>query len=116
MQEQELNPQAHTTEEICVIAWEPSSGTVEGLTFEVDKTPDVVRHYYHTISFNESFTGIPALLAVMQTTDGLDTANLRWDSKDFYGVDVRIDEEQSADSETGHSTEVVGYMVFCSSE
>jgi hypothetical protein len=37
---------------------------------------------------------------------------LRWDNKDLTGVDVKVEEEQSRDSETDHSTEVVGYLVI----
>jgi hypothetical protein len=113
MQEQERNRQIHTTETISYIAWEPSSGTVGNLTFEVDKTDDVITHNLQTIVYNETFMAIPVFLADMQTTDGGDTANLRWQNKDFYGIDIKITEEQSRDSETNHNKdEVVGYMVF----
>ena len=112
MQEQERNSQIHTTETISYIAWEPSSGTVGNLTFEVDKTDDVITHNLQTIVYNETFIATPVFLADMQTTDGGDTANLRWQNKDFYGIDIKITEEQSRDSEINHTTEVVGYMVF----
>jgi len=46
------------------------------------------------------------------TIYGRDTANLRWQNKDFYGIDIKITEEQFRDSEIYHTTEVVGYMVF----
>ncbi|MDL1964173.1 MAG: fibronectin type III domain-containing protein [Deltaproteobacteria bacterium] len=112
MQEQQLNRQIHTTETISYIAWEPSSGTVGNLTFEVDKTDDIIRHNWQTIVYNKTFMATPVFLADMQTTDGKDTANLRWQNKDFYGIDIKITEEQSRDSEMKHTTEVVGYMVF----
>jgi hypothetical protein len=112
MQEQEANAQEHATEEISVIAWESSSGTMDGIAFEVDKTQDVVTDQSHTISFNESFMNVPVFVADMQTTDGSNTANLRRGEKDLYRVDVNVSEEQSGDSETAHTTEVVGYMVF----
>ena len=112
MQEQELNSQIHTTETISYIAWEPSSGTVGNLTFEVDKTDDVITHNWQTIVYNETFMATPVFLADMQTTDGKDTANLGWQNKDFYGIDIKITEEQSRDSEINHTTEVVGYMMF----
>jgi hypothetical protein len=110
--EQELNPQVHATETISYIAWGPSSGSIDGLTFEVNKTQDVMRHKFKTISFDETFMNIPVFLADMQTIDGTDTANLRWENKDFYGVDVKVEEEQSRDRETNHTSEVVGYMLF----
>jgi len=112
MQEQELNRQIHTIETISYIAWEPSSGTVGNLTFEVDKTDDVIKHNLQTIVYNETFMATPVFLADMQTTDGWDTANLRQQNKDLYGIDINITEEQSRDSEIYHTTEVVGYMVF----
>jgi len=112
MQEQELNAKEHAAEEISFIAWEPCSGIADGIVFEVDKTRDAVKHYSHNVAFAESFTSLPVLVADMQTTDGGDTANVRWDSKEFYGVDLMIDEEQSRDTETNHTSEVVGYMVF----
>ena len=48
----------------------------------------------------------------MQTADGKNTANDRWQNKNNHSVEVQINEEQSKDTETKHGTEVVGYMVF----
>jgi hypothetical protein len=112
MQEQELNVRVHAGETVDYIAWEPSSGTVEGLTFEIDRTDDVVIHGFHTIRFKETGEDIPLFLADMQTTDGGNTANLRWQNKDPFGVAIQVDEEESHDRETSHTSEVVGYMVF----
>ena len=111
-QGQELTPGVYGTQTISYIAWEPSSGMLGGLTFEVNSTDDVVRHDFHTILFDQPFVSIPVFLADMQTTDGGNTANLRWKNKDLYGVSVQIDEEQSKNRETNHTTEMVGYMAF----
>mgnify|MGYP006284430787 FL=1 len=48
----------------------------------------------------------------MQTLNGGDTANVRWQNKDAQGIDIMIDEEESRDSETNHTTEIVGYFVL----
>ena len=112
MQEQELNAQIHDTETISYIAWEPSSGTMDDLTYEIKKSDDEVTHGLHTVVYHESFMNIPVFLADMQTTNGGNTANLRWQDKDFYGVDVKISEEKSRDGERRHTTESVGYMLF----
>jgi hypothetical protein len=48
----------------------------------------------------------------MQTTDGGNTAAVRWQNKQATGVEVKVEEEQSRDTETNHTTEVIGYMVF----
>lgn len=48
----------------------------------------------------------------MQTTDGGNTAAVRWQKKQATGIEVKGEEEQSRDVETNHTTEVIGYMVF----
>ena len=112
MQEQELNANTHVTERLDYIAWEPSSGERGGITYRVGHSADAVKHKNYTISFDKPFASSPALLAGMQTTDGGDTANVRYSSKDGVSVDVLVDEEQSRDTETNHTTEIVGYMAF----
>jgi hypothetical protein len=112
MREQEANTQAHATESIGYIAFEPSSGTLDGRTYQVARTSDVVTHNFSTIDFPTPFPQPPLFLADMQTTDGGDTANLRWQNKTASSIEVQVDEEQSRESETGHTTEVVGYFVL----
>ena len=48
----------------------------------------------------------------MQTINGSDPANVRWENKDAQGVYVKICKEQSRDSETFHTAETVGFMAF----
>ena len=112
LQEQESQKNNHGTETISYIAWEVSSGIVDGIAFEVDQSGDVVTDQMYTNQFQQSLADIPVFLADMQTMDGGDPANLRWQNRDALGVDVQVAEEQSKDSETGHTTEAVGYMLF----
>jgi hypothetical protein len=94
------------------MAWEPSLDDLAGMPFEVGRTNDEVTHRAHNIVYASDFDEPPVFLADMQTTDGGDTANLRWLNKDASSVDVWVDEEQSKDSEVSHTTEVVGYLIF----
>ena len=71
-----------------------------------------VKHNFYTIQSAQNFMSTPMFIADMQTGDGMNTANIRWQNKDAYAVEVCIDEEQSKDREIKHTTEVVGYMVF----
>ncbi len=116
LQEQESKyvvNESHLTETISYIAWEPSLGSVDGLTFEVGKTDDLVTRKPYKISFNQSFADdAPVFIADMQTADGGDSCNVRWKNKTGSNVDVLIDEEQSLDREVAHTSEVVGYMLF----
>ncbi|MEZ5591645.1 MAG: PKD domain-containing protein [Gammaproteobacteria bacterium] len=112
LQEQEANARSHAVEAVNYIAWEPSIGTIDDISFEVGRTPDAVTHKPYYIDFQSTFLNAPIFLADMQSRDGGDTASIRSDSKDMYGVDVIVAEEQSKNSEVGHTSEVVGYMVF----
>ncbi len=116
MQEQESNAKAHRSEIIDYIAWEPATGTVGQLEFEVGKTPDAVKHKFFSVQFEPPFQELPVFLAGMQSADGMDTANVRWRSKAPDSVEIQIDEEQSKNTETRHTREVVGYFVFAAAK
>jgi hypothetical protein len=115
MQEQDANVQSHSVETIHYIAWEPGSGTVNGLSFEVATTGNAITHQFQWITFGSAFTEAPSFLTDMQTTNGGDASAVRWYDRNPYGIKVKIEEEKSFDSETNHCTEVVGYMAFSAS-
>ncbi|NOY46554.1 MAG: hypothetical protein GXP50_14055, partial [Deltaproteobacteria bacterium] len=104
--------QTHADETVAWVAWEPGSGTAWGIQYEVGSTGDSVRHSFKAISFSSSFSSTPYFLADMQTEDGGDTANVRYQNLSVSSVEVQIDEEKSYDNETNHTTEEVGYMAF----
>ncbi len=112
MQEEEANKQVHATETITYIAWQPSSGTVEGLDFQVSRTANIVTDKFYTVAYPKAVTTLPVFLADMQTTNGGDTANLRWQNKTLSSVQVKVAEEQSKGRETTHVKEVVGYILL----
>jgi PKD repeat protein len=112
LQEEEASNGDHDLESIDYVAWEPSTGELEGLRFEAGRSADAVTDEGHTIAYASAFDDPPLFLADMQTTDGGDTANLRRDSVTNVSVDVWVDEEQSKDAETNHTSEVVGYLLM----
>ncbi len=111
LQEQEKNSKDHLTEEVAYIAWEPSSGIVDNITFEINIESGISDNTQE-ISFNQTFTNSPVFISDMQTYNETDPANLRWRNKDAQGVYVKICEEKSLDSETSHTDEAVGFMAF----
>ena len=112
LQEQEVNPQDHGAETVAYIAWQPSSGDFDGVTFEVDRTGREINQSFAGIEFSEPHAAPPVFLGKIQSAYGKDTADLQWQAKDPEGIQVRIAEEISLDSETKHTAEVVGYMAF----
>lgn len=112
LQEQEVSNHSHGSETISYIAWEPSTGQIEGLSFEVAEAADQVTHKGARIDFASQYKTPPAVLADMQTRNGGDTAVLRWSHKDAASMDVWVQEEQSRDRETSHIKESVGYILL----
>jgi hypothetical protein len=104
---------------VTYLALEPGCGEIDGMRFAVGATADDRTHTPSAIGFSTAcpdaespFAGLPVLIADMQTTDGRDTANLRWNDKTQDSVSIWVDEEQSRDSETRHPTEAVGYLAI----
>ncbi|MFZ0610876.1 MAG: MopE-related protein [Desulfobacterales bacterium] len=112
LQEQESNDRRHMAEEAGYIAWEPSAGTMDGFAFEIGRTSNAVTQVFQALQFYEPFSSPPAVLAAMQTTDGGDTAAGRWQNKQASAIEIRVEEEQSRDVETNHTSEVIGFMAF----
>ncbi|MBU0967408.1 MAG: PKD domain-containing protein [Proteobacteria bacterium] len=112
LQEQNSSDQIHQQETISYIAWEPSAGILGDLVYEVRKTEEEVTDEWFGINFNTLFGLSPVMLAGMQTTDDDDPASLRYQLLTATGMQIKVDEEQSVDSDASHLAESVGYIVF----
>lgn len=112
LQSQESSAAPTAVETIAYIAWEPSTGALDGLHYEIGTTGTVVAEAFYTLEFKSQHEEAPALLADMQSFTGSNTANIRFQSKSATSVQMQIDEEQSLDDEVGHVAENVGYMLL----
>jgi hypothetical protein len=112
LQEQEAADRVHAAETVGWIAIDVHGGASSGPTMEAGRTADEVTHEWHAISFTQSYASSPVFLAAMQTADGGDTASLRCQAVTSSGAEVFVEEEDSNDSETSHTTEVVGYIAL----
>ena len=114
VQEEEAADGIHATEDIGYIAILPGEGPFGKFQALSAKTGNVVSHNFKTINY--SFTtptfGNSYFLAGMQTFEGIDTASLRYKSLTKSSVQVRVEEEKSADTETNHPNEAVGYLLL----
>ncbi|HFQ90919.1 MAG TPA: tandem-95 repeat protein, partial [Desulfobulbus sp.] len=112
MQEQEANPAEHAPETACFIAWEPSSGTIGTMLYDVTTTADEITHNAVREKYPVQFPTPPLLLAEMESTDGADTAVLRVSANSVTGATLLVEEEQSRDSEEYHTTETAGMIAI----
>ena len=110
LQEEEGNDGTHVVETVHFIAMEPGTTTVGGTRYVVGRTGNTVTDAFSTISFGTTVNA-PNLVAQMQTFDGADTADLRHQNLTPTSVQIKVEEETSANAEVGHTTEVIGYIV-----
>lgn len=112
LQEQEAYTDGHGYETIAYIAWEPSSGEIDGMSYEVGHTPSGIDYRFKLVLFKSKFAISPNLVADMQTFSGFDTATLRYRNEDLLGVELSVAEESSRDEEVKHAAETVGYILL----
>jgi PKD repeat protein len=106
------NQATAATETIDYIAWEPSAGTVDGLTFEVNTTPEPVTDNLSTLRLLEPFLATPMFLAAMQTANNGAPTILRLDDKDPVEVHMQLEAEAALNDEFYPPAEVLGSMAF----
>ena len=111
LQEEEAADQVHGLETVGFVAIEPGVGMTAGVPFEAATTPDAVTHAWYALGFAQGY-GDSVFLAGVQTFDGGDTVGLRYRNLGPTSVEVFLEEEKSKDTETAHTSEVVGYLVF----
>jgi len=113
LQEQEKTQFGHyAAETIGYVAFESGMVQVDGLMFETSLTPKNVDHNWLFLSYEADFSSKPFVFAGMQTTYGADTAAVRIKNTSRTGVQVKVEEEKSRDTETTHGKEVMGYFTI----
>ena len=76
------------------------------------RTQDAVTDALYTVVLPAGMSDTPVVMVSPETFDGADTAGLRLRNIGAGGFQVKIEEEQSRDSETAHTSEVVGYLAL----
>jgi len=99
LQEEQTNNASHGVETVSFIAWEPSLGSQDGISFEVGTHSGAETRKTVAIDFSGSYLIQPLLLADLQTANAsaskLPAVNLRWSDKSTTGVKVLLDQEYS---------------------
>ena len=110
--EQEANVNSHPNETVHYVAWEPGEGKIGNVQYNVVKSIFSVNHDWREIRYDTSSASTPFVLPQMQTVNGSDTCSLRVQHSNNSGFQVKVEEEQSYDTETGHVDESLGYFQF----
>ncbi|NBD16308.1 MAG: hypothetical protein GVY04_09215 [Cyanobacteria bacterium] len=113
MQEEEaLMNTGHTQETIGWLAMSSGSGSWDGFSYAAGSTPDQVTDEWYGLEFGAGFSQAPNLLGSIASSDGGDYAGLRYQNLGSNSVQLKVEEEESADSETNHTTEAVSFLAL----
>ena len=114
IEEEEAKTTPHGNETIGWMAMSPDNGNWNGHTYEAGATPDDVTETLYALSFNESYTQPPRFLAQIAGIDGTDNATVRYDrtSLTTTGVQVKVEEDTTFDTEIAHTDEIVNYLAI----
>lgn len=112
LQNQESAKTSPTSETVNYIALEQGIGTLAGIPYEAAVTAQEVTDGWYNIAYTKKFPAPPLFIAEIQTSEGQETAALRSSNLSADSVLVKVEEETSADDETNHADERVGYFVI----
>jgi len=71
-----------------------------------------VNHKWSRMRFRQTYTKTPLVLSQSQLARDKEVAILRHHNLNRRGLLLRLQEERSADTETVHSREMIGYVIF----
>ncbi|GAA5131695.1 DUF1800 family protein [Luteolibacter yonseiensis] len=108
---QESDTAALSNESVGWIAIAQASGTLDGTSFQAVRTAANVTDAWKPITFGGTVRQ-PLIFAQGQTANGSDPFVVRQRNLTKTGVEIFLQEEQSAATETTHNAENVGYLVL----
>ncbi len=109
LQEEEGNDKTHSFERFSWVAIEQVDSDVNDLLV---KSGDIVNHKTKQLQFSKGFDNPPVFIANTQTRAGTDPATVRIHSLNHERATIFFQEETSADAETIHVPEQLGFLVI----
>lgn len=110
-EEEKLQESGHGTETVGWLALESGEGSWNGMEYQAETTGDRVTDQWHTLDFDK-FNQTPNLLASVGSYDGGDSVGVRYQNLNLEGVQIRLEEDQSSDTETSHTDETVNFLAI----
>ena len=111
--EKEEGKTGYQSEQVGWLAISTGGGSWNGLNYQAGNTGNRVTDQWSTLNYD--FKQAPQLLASIGTYDGSDAAGLRYRSLTNQKVQLRVEEDTSSDSETGHTTEDINFLAIAGS-
>jgi len=109
---QEQTTTQSVQETVGYFAIEPGTGTWSGLTYEAAVTSNAVTNAWYQVSYGRAFESAPSLLTSLSTYDSGDNSRVRYTNSSGTGVQLKVEEDTTFDSETAHTTEAVAFFAI----
>ena len=114
LREEEAEDQLHGAESVSWMAIEPSS--YNGSSFKLAaQMLNHVNHNFQTLSYPFNFLSTPVFIASVNGMAQVDPVTVRIQSHTATELQVRLQEEQSADAETAHANEKLAWLAISNS-
>lgn len=110
-EEEKKQNSGHTSESVGWLAIESGSGDWGGINYQVGQTGDTVTQNWASIDL-DGFNSSLNFLASIASYDGRDPAGIRYQNLQNNSVEIKIEEDTSADAETRHTTEIVSFLAL----
>jgi len=111
LEEDEAQTSPHGAETVGWLAITAGSGTWNGHAYMAGQTGNSVNGNWYSLSLS-GFTAAPRFLASLATQRSSDSAHVRYQSLTSTNVQVKAEEDTTADGETGHTPEAVAYLAI----
>ena len=102
----------HASETVGWLAMSTGQGDWNGHTYQVGQTGDTLTDKWRTLDFGSNLSGKPQFLASLASYDGKDPAGLRYRNLSGNSVQIKVEEDTSADNETKHTTEQASFLAI----
>ena len=114
-EEEALKFSGHATETVGWLAIDSGSGSWSGLDYQAGSTGRNINHTWDKVDFGQTFDRSPNLFASLASFHGGDSAGLRYRSLGASGVQLKVEEDRSLDSEIGHTLETANFLAVAGS-
>ena len=112
LEQDEASGSPHVAETIGYMAIEAGTGVWSGLVYETSTTANVVWDDWYDLAFDSFFNDSPVLLSSLATYNGVDNANVRYTNLGTGGVQLKVSEDDSADTELTHAREAISFFAI----
>ena len=111
LEPEEASTTQHNSETVGYLAIEAGTHATGNVLLEANYTPTSVTQDWYPLAFGRQYS-TPGLLSSLASYQGSDNAHVRFQHLTGGNVELKVGEDKSSDTETGHTAESVAYLAI----